>query len=210
MAKQKNDSFRSVDKLAKELDNIDSFVLKNWKKYVYIAVAFVIIIAVGLYYYESKEKINTQASQEIVTAKTAAELKDVIAKYPKFKSVDYSRLDLAAKYFDNKEYDKAIATYQDEVDHGSDAFAKNLAALNKCYVIAEKGDKVTAVSAFEKIADNKIVPEFIRAEAAYAGGRMLMDMGRKKDAITYLKLCISFKNSKGWDKLAKNIININV
>ena len=210
MAKQQNNSFRSVDKLSKELDSVDSFVLKNWKRYAYTAVGAIIIIAAVLYFYEAKERGNVKEFQEIFTAKTTSELQDVIKKYPSSESVDYSRLDLAAKYFESKEYDKAIAAYQDEIDNGNDVLAKNLANLNKCYVVAEKGDKNAAVTDFEKIANDNKFPEFIRAEAAYATGSMLMEMGKKDEAVKYLKICIAFKDSKGWDKFAKSIIDTNV
>ena len=210
MAKQENNSFRSVDKLAKELDSVDNFVLKNWKKYVYLAVAVIIIIAAVLYFYESSEKGSIKESQEILTAQTADELQDVIKKYPNSKSVDYSRLDLAAKYFENKDYDKAIAVYQDEIKNGKGSIAKKLAMLNKCYVVADKGDKQTAVSDFKLIADDNDAPEFIRAEAAYAAGSLLMKMDKKEDAIKYLKLCTSFKECKGWGKFAKSLLDTNV
>jgi hypothetical protein len=210
MTKSKNTSFRSVDKLAKELDNVDNFVLKNWKKYVYLAAGVIVIVTAVLYIYESKEKGNLKESQEIFTAKTSSELQDVIKKYPDAKSVNFSRLDLAAKYFESKDYDKAIAAYQDEIDNGNNKLALNLAKLNKSYIIAVKGDKDVAVADFIKIADDNKTPEFIRAEAAYASGSMLMKMGKKDEALKYLKLCVSFKDSKGWAKFAKSLIDTSV
>ena len=208
MTKKSSKEFKSVDTISKDLDIVDNFVLRNWKRYTYIAIGIVVVVAALLMYYESRATSSVKEAQEIITAQTIPELQDVIKKYPSSESVDFSRLDLAAKYFNAKEYDKAVAAYKDEISNGKDSSAINLAKLYLCYAVTQTNG-AEGVADFKKIADNSDMPEYIRAEAAYAAGVSLLSANDKSEAIKYLKLCISFKNSKGWDKSAQNLINTN-
>ena len=209
MTNKNKTAFKSVDTISKDLDIVDSFVLKNWKKYVYIAIGIVVVFAAVLFFYEHRANNNLIQAQEIFTARTAPELQKMIDKYPNSEAVGYSRLKLASMYFQDKKYDKAQALYADEVKNGKSDFLISLAKLNNCYATEVLGNKDKAAAGFEEIADNAKISEAVRAEAAYSSGRILMNLGKKQEALKYLNLCISFDAYKGWSKFAKGIIDDN-
>ncbi|MCF7790774.1 MAG: tetratricopeptide repeat protein [Victivallales bacterium] len=205
--KNKENDFKTVDKLSEELDAVDNFVLKNWKRYTYLAIGIIILIAAVLYFYETRATNNLREFQEFRTADSISEFKQVIKKYPDSIYTDNARLELAARYFENGKYEKAVQTYSREIKEGDDELKANIARVNRGHALAAKGDKNEALQKFKKIANNKNIQRFLRAEAAYSAGALLIDDDNKKQAEKYLKLCISFKDVKGWGKFAKGLLD---
>ena len=59
---KKDKVFKSVDTLSKELDAVDNFVLKHWKKYVIAAIIILIAITVFLVFSKKNSSSGSAAT----------------------------------------------------------------------------------------------------------------------------------------------------
>ena len=209
MVKKKNDSFKSVDKLSHELDVVDNFVLRHWKRYAIVAAIFVVILAIVLIVSKTRSESSVRVSQEVISASTIPELQTVIKKYPDYASIDFARLTLASKLVDNKKYAEAITIYDNEINSSdSTAYARGIGQLNKAYVLETQQQAPEAAKQFETLANNTNLPVIIRCQSSYAAGRIFNSLGKTQQAVSMLEQCVADKgNCQLWPEMAAKILN---
>ena len=208
MAKKKNNSFKSVDKLSRELDIVDNFVLKNWKKYAICGLIVVVILGVVLFIYETRHTNSVQASEAVVSASTIPELQEVIKRYPSYTSVDFARLRLASILFANKKYEEALKVYNDEIKSSSSDYATGIGRLNRAYVLEAEGKNSEAAEQFKVLSGNTKVPLIIRSQASYSAGRLYDILGNSKLAVSMLEKSAADKNTcLFWPEMAEKALN---
>ena len=208
MTKKQKNYFKSVDTLSRELDVVDNFVLKHWKRYAIFGVIIILLLGVILFVYETRHASSMQVSGDVVNATTLSELQEVINKYPDYTSVDFARLRLASKLFDNNKYTEAIEVYNDEIKCSSSDYAAGMGRLNKAYALEADGKNSEAAEQFKTLADNTQFPLIIRCQASYSAGRILDSLGNTKLAVNMLKKCIADKNAcQFWPEMAEKTLN---
>jgi tetratricopeptide (TPR) repeat protein len=197
-----------VDKLSKELDVVDNFVLTHWKRYATIGIVIVVVLGIILVIYENKHATSVQVSNEVLSASTIPELQKVIEKYPNYASVDFARLSLASKLFDNKKYAEAIKLYNSEIKFSSSKYSAGIGQLNRAYALEAEGKKTEAAKQFKALADNTQIPNIIRCQASYSAGRIFKSLGNTEQAVSMLKKSTADKNiCQFWPEMAEKMLN---
>jgi len=208
MAKKINNSFKSVDRLSKELDVVDNFVLKHWKRYAIFGVIIILVLGVILFVFETRHASSMQVSEDVESASTIPELQAVIKRYPNYTSVDFARLKLASKLYDNKKYTEAAGVYNDEIKSSSSGYAAGIGQLNRAYVLETEGKNSEAAEQFKALADNTQSPKIIRCQASYSAGRIFNSLGKTEQAVNMLKKCAADKNvCQFWPEMSQKILN---
>lgn len=206
---KKNETFKSVDTLSKELDLVDNFVLKYWRKYVIAALIILAAIAAFLVFSNRNSSNGVATSSELFAASSVQQLKDVIKKYPSCSLAQYAKLKLASMLAEAKDYLGAANTYSELMGSDSSSYAVSLARLNKAYLMEKEGKTDEAIKLLSQISDDSILPIIIRSEAEYSAGRIYFELGNKNMASKYLKRCanIEKKECLGWPEMAQNLLN---
>ena len=206
---KKNGTFKSVDTLSKELDLVDNFVLKHWRKYAIAAAIILVAIAAFLVFSKRNSSNGISASNEILAAFTIPQLKDVIEKYPNYPLAQYAKLKLTSMLAEAKDYSKAANIYNEFISSNSDSYAAYTARLSLAYVMETEGKTDEAVKLFSQISDDSSFPIVIRGEAEYSAGRIYFELGNKDMAEKYLKRCanIERKECLGWPEMAQSSLN---
>jgi len=206
---KKNKIFKSVDTLSKELDLVDNFVLKHWKKYVMAVVIILVAIAVFLVFSKRNSSNGIGVSNEILAASTVQQLKDVIKKYPNYPLIQYAQLKLASMFVEAKDYSGAINIYNELICSNSNNYATYSARLGIAYLMETESKANEAVKLFSQISDDSSIPIIIRGEAEYSAGRIYFELGNKEMASKYLKRCANMERKEclGWPEMAQSLLN---
>jgi hypothetical protein len=206
---KKNGIFKSVDTLSKELDIVDSFVLKYWKKYVIAAIIILVAITAFLVFSKKNSSNGITTSNEILAASTSQQLKDVIKKYPKYPLTEYAKLKLASMLAKAMDYSEAVKVYNELISFSNGSYAIYVTRLDMAYLIETQGKKDEAVKLFSQISDDTSLPIIIRGEAEYSAGRIYFELGNKDMASKYLKRCanVEIKECLGWPEMAQSLLN---
>ena len=206
---KKNGAFKSVDTLSKELDLVDNFVLKYWRKYVVAAIMILAAIAAFLVFSNRNNSNGVATSNELLAASAVQQLKDVIKKYPNCSLTQYAALKLASMLAEAKDYFGATNTYNELIGSGSSSYATCLARRNMAYLMEKEGKTDEAINLFSQISDDGFLPTIIRSEAEYSAGRIYFGLGNKNMASKYLKRCanVERKECLGWPEMAQSLLN---
>ena len=208
MVVKKKNSFKSVDKLSRELDVVDNFVLKHWKRYSIFGLVIVLALGIILFVYERRHAGSEQVAKDVVSATTISELQEVIKKYPDYASVDFARLRLASKLFENKKYTEAKKVYDAEIKCAYSDYAAGTGSLNSAYTLEAEGKKSEAAEQLKILADNTEFPMIIRCEASYSAGRIYESLGNTKLAGNMLQKSTASKNvCQFWPEMAERILS---
>ena len=187
-APQKKNSAAKVDPKAlnKEINSILTdeeraglFIAKHWKKLIAVALIAVVAITAVFAVIKHREAAQQKATAELSNAKTIPELEAAIAKNPKATGIHVARFRLAGLYAKNNEFDKARQTLKEIIDSpDADAAIRGMAQLETASLLEldPKVEAAKAVEAFVAIADSPDANLEIRAEAAYAAGRLYIDL----------------------------------
>lgn len=92
----------------------------NWRRIAYPVVGFIVLLlgGLGIYYYQlsQRDQLETTARQEILQAKTAADLRKVADQYPKTTQATLALLDAANLSMTKRDYTGAAADYRRAAD----------------------------------------------------------------------------------------------
>lgn len=206
---KKSSTFKSVDTLSKELDMVDNFVLKYWKRYAIAAVIILVGIAAFLVFSKRSNCNSVTASNEILSASTVQQLNGVIKKYPKCPLTQYAKLKLASMLAETKDYPEATNVYNELINSSSDSYATCIARLGIAYLMEAQGKTDEAVKLFSQISDDSSLPVITRGEAQYSAGRICFELGNKDMASKQLKRCanVERKESLVWPEMAQCLLN---
>ncbi len=209
MTKNGKKIFKSVDVISKELDAVDNFVLKYWKKYVYLAIAAVIIVALTLITIRTLEHKALSSSQELVNADNTAELQAAIKNNPGNALTPYCSLELVSSMVSDNDASGAKNLCNSIVASSQDSYIVSRAKLDLAYIAENQGENEEALKIFNQISSDMTFPDAFRCEALYNSGRIYLAMGKNDLAIEKLKKSSDFSNDScvGWPEFAKGLIN---
>ena len=208
MAKNKKELFKSVDVISKELDVVDNFVLKYWKRYVYIAIGIVVVIAAVTIFIRVFEHNAATSARELAGASTLDQLKSAVKNNPTNTLAPYAELEIVAKLVDKKEYDSAQKACETIISSSPDTYTLYKAKTDLGYIAEIKGNNADALKVFSQLGADPSAPDSIKAENLYNAGRIYIAMGKKEQAIDALKKCsaISTDSSVGWQEFSNRLL----
>ena len=209
MAKNEKKLFKSVDIISKELDAVDNFVLRYWKKYVYIAIGVVIIVAAVTIFISVFEHNTSSAGRELSNATTLEQLQKAVKNNPTNVLASYCELEMIPKLVENNDLDGAKKVCNTVISSSHDVYTATRAKIDLGYIAEIKGSNDEALKLFTQIASDSASPESFKAESLYNTGRIYLAIGKKDQAVDALKKCsaISDSSSVGWQEFANNMMN---
>ena len=192
--KQQDEIFKSsVD----DFDRFEDFFSHNLKSIIISFVVIAIVMAVGAVAYTKIKQAENKVASELTSAKTIAELKEVISKHQDNPAVYPARLRLGTLYFNDGKFQEALGVYSALAVSAPVGEVKNLAALNEAYTLEALKKNIEAADKFAMIGANPTLPEYIRDEANFSAGRIYNAEKKIKKAKNCLK-SIDFKNAGMW------------
>lgn len=183
----------SIQTLSKEMDLFERLVQTHWQNFIYIGVAVIVIVAAGLTFMSVKNSGDTKEALALLKADTVESLRAVIKQYPSAPLAAYARTRLAAKLFEDKKYDDALALYEAVAKTAGDV--RWQATLDAASVLEAKGDKAAAATRFKETLDNAAAPALYRCQAGFEAGRIYAALKDKEKAVACLKGCLAHKAS---------------
>ena len=177
-----------TDNISENFDKFELWFIANGKKI--FAFCIVILVAVAAFYSVKyvMEKNRKEVSAKFANADSPEKLQALLKNNSGAPEALSAAFALAADYTAKKEYDKAIELYTKISQECKDEFLAKKSALNVAYLNEMKGDKNSATLLFARVADDLKGPEGVRAEAAYAAGRLYFNAKNMASARKYLSL----------------------
>ncbi|HEY0257766.1 MAG TPA: tetratricopeptide repeat protein [Candidatus Methylacidiphilales bacterium] len=129
----------------------------NWRLVVYPLVTVVVLVLGGFGYYYSvqseREQRESQAGEAILQAKTPEQLVQVADKFPKTDQGTLALLTAGKDYFDKKDYDSSIKSFQRVVNTPDvDKVLRDSAQLGIASGLEADGKGDDAISAYLVVA----------------------------------------------------------
>jgi len=212
-AKQENPALKDAKALNKEIINTlftdeeraGMFVAKNWKILTILALLVVVAITVAFALFKHRETVRKETVAKLaqLTQATGAgidksikELEALLATDPDAPGVTAARFWLSEQYAAKGKYDLArreLNAVISSANGSKDAYSRNRAQLNLAYMSEREGKLDEAAKTFDVISRNTALPVSIRAEAAYAAGRLYLDRKQPENARKVLQSILVLK-----------------
>ena len=201
-----------VEGMSENFDRFEMWVIANGK---YIAAACVLIlIAVGIfltvsYLRESSVKAATAKLASAAKIEQLAEaLKTTSANVPGY---DVAQIRLARLYAADKKYDQAYSCYMAVSERKNEPYLAARSRLDAGYIKELAGKNAEAASVFALVADSSEILPDLRAEGAYAAGRLFLLLKNENAARKYLSMFDPMKAqsqvASQWAMLAQAQLN---
>lgn len=178
-------------------ERFEMFFAANWKKIMAAAVAVVVVItlvfAIRLHIANNAKR----ASARLATASTAADLEKALAENADAAGADAARFRLAGMYIADKKYAQAQVVLDKLAVSAAEPSLRNKANLSAAYMSEMSGKLAEAAQRFSAIAALHANPAAMRAEAAYAAGRLYLALNKKTEAKQVLNHLQLMETSSG-------------
>jgi TolA-binding protein len=148
-------------------------------------------------FYHNASQSPDKASQMINYTQCIERFKNIIDKYPRTKSGQYSQLYLADSYYHLGRNEDAIKSYQNILNKSPRGFTAAWAQLSLGYVYMNQNDSPKAIAAFDQLVIRQ--PEsFLVPEALMQLGKCYEQTGNLGKAVdSYTRLLKTYPTS-GW------------
>ena len=178
------DSF--IDELSEDFDRFETWVIDNRKYLVAACILLVIIVAIVFTVIVARNSAARRNAEMFAKAKTVEEITAALDKAPSAASASEARFRLASLYLEKKDYASARTQLEQIAKDASHAFLAAKANLSIGYLDELEGKKDEALKVFAALADNVQTQPELRAEAAYAAGRICFSQKNYERARSYL------------------------
>lgn len=200
-----------TDSISENFDRFELWFIDNGRKIFAACIAILVIVAAFYTVRHFVEKNRAEVSAKFANADTPEKMQALLDENGKAPEAVPAAFSLAADHAKKKQYDKAIALYTKISRENKDEFLARRAALNVAYLTEIKGQKDSASLLFSRIADDIKAPDGIRAEAAYAAGRLSFGSGDMERARKYLSLFSASqaanREAGQWASLSRALLN---
>ena len=201
-----------VEDMSENFDRFEMWVIANGK---YIAAACVLIlIGVGIYLTVShlRESSVKAATAKLANAVKIEQLVDVLkTTSSNVPGYDVAQIRLARLYAADKKYDQAYSCYMAVAERKNEPYLCARSRLDAGYIRELAGKYAEAASVFALIADSSDILPDLRAEGAYAAGRMFLLLKQETAARKYLSMFDPMKAqsqvASQWAMLAQALLN---
>ncbi len=201
-----------VEDMSEQFDRFEMWVIANGK---YIAAACVLIlIGVGIFLTvmhlrESSVKAGTARLANAAKIEQLTEaLKAVSADVPGY---DMAQIRLARLYAADKKYDQAYSCYMAVSERKNEPYLSARSRLDAGYIRELAGKNAEAATVYAMVADSSDIMPDLRAEGAYAAGRVFLQLKNETAARKYLSMFDPMKAqsqvASQWAMLAQAQLN---
>ena len=184
MTSKGNDNL--VDEISEDFDRFEAWVIENGKYLVAGCIVLVLVVAIVFTVIVIRNSNARKSAEMFARANTLEEITAALEKAPSAASAPAARFRLASLYLEKKDYTAARAQFELIAKNTSNAFLSEKASLALGYLDELTGKKEDALKVFAGIADNMQTLPDLRAEAAYAAGRIYFEQKNYERARTYL------------------------
>lgn len=213
-AKQENPALKDTKALNKEIINTlftdeeraGMFLAKHWKTLVVLALLVVVAVTGAFAFFKHRETVKRETVAKFAQLKRAntaaeidksiSELEALLAQNPDVPGSDAARFWLSEQYVAKKKYDLARREMNAVISSAQGpegAYSRNRAQLNIAYISEIEGKTDEAAKKFDALARSSALPVAVRAEAAYAAGRLYLDLKKTENAQKVLKSILALK-----------------
>lgn len=207
LTKKENSEISSM--LFNDFERFEFFFAAHWKKIAGVALSLAIAITAAFGINSYLKSRDRKAVNSLNDAKTETEIVEVLKVYGNHRSADGTRMRLAAMYAESKRYDEARQVIRPVVNGGNENFAP-YAKLLDAYYDEAAGKLADAAQKFEAIQKDSFNPAQVRLEAAYASGRIYVELKEYDKAKDCLRKAITPGNpaANQWHMLAQSMLNL--
>lgn len=201
-----------VDEISENFDRFETWVIENGKYILGACIAVIVIVAIVFIGLQISEKSKQTAMMKLAQAEKIADLEKILGEVSaSAPGYDAALIRLAGLYKAEKKYDKAFDCYQKVAAGKTDAYLSCRALLDSAYMQELAGKKEQSAAIFASVADSAGSPVDLRAEGAYAAGRIFYALKNTAQAKKYLGMMDPVKattqQSAQWASLAKALLN---
>ena len=201
-----------VEDMSENFDRFEMWVIANGK---YIAaVCILILIAVGVFLTvmhvrESSVKSATARLAEAAKIDQLTEaLKNASSDVPGY---DMAQIRLARLYAADKKYDQAYSCYIAVAERKNEPYLSARSRLDAGYIRELAGKNAEAAAVYALVADSSDIMPDLRAEGAYAAGRIFLLLKNETAARKYLSMFDPIKAqsqvASQWAMLSQALLN---
>ena len=201
-----------VEDMSENFDRFEMWVIANGK---YIAAACILIlIAVGIFLTvmhvrESSVKSATARLADAAKIDQLTEaLKNASSDVPGY---DMAQIRLARLYAADKKYDQAYSCYIAVAERKNEPYLSARSRLDAGYIRELAGKNAEAAAVYALVADSSDIMPDLRAEGAYAAGRIFLLLKNETAARKYLSMFDPMKAqsqvASQWAMLSQALLN---
>lgn len=201
-----------AEDVSENLDRFETWAIANGKYILAVCVLILIGVAVFLTVVHVREKSVSAATAKLAAAEKPEQLesalKSVSASVPGY---DVAQIRLARLYAAEKKYDRAYACYMAVAERKNEPYLSARSRLDAAYIKELEGKNAEAAAGFAWVADSADILADLRAEGAYAAGRLFLLLKNETAARKYLSMTDPMKAasqvSSQWGMLAQALLN---
>lgn len=176
------------ESIGEEFDKFELWFIENGK--LILAVCILLLLGVAAFY-TAKYVIESRKSASIAlfaNSDTPEKLEKALKTSSDSPQAVAGMMKLAALKLEKGDFKGALEFYTKASKASKDVYLAGRAALQCAYLQEKMGKSAEAVKLYAKLADELSAPADIRAEAAYAAGRLFLNMKNMISAKKYLTL----------------------
>lgn len=201
-----------VEDMSEQFDRFEMWVIANGK---YIAAACVLIlIGVGIFLtvMHLRESSVKAATARLANASKIEQLTEALkAVSSDVPGYDIAQIRLARLYAADKKYDQAYSCYMAVAERKNEPYLSARSRLDAGYIRELAGKNAEAASVYAMVADSADIMPDLRAEGAYAAGRIFLQLKNETAARKYLSMFDPMKAqsqvASQWAMLAQAQLN---
>ena len=201
-----------VEDMSENFDRFEMWVIANGK---YIAAACILIlIAVGIFLtvMHVRESSVKSATARLADAAKIDQLTDVLKNTSSdVPGYDMAQIRLARLYAADKKYDQAYSCYIAVAERKNEPYLSARSRLDAGYIRELAGKNAEAAAVYALVADSSDIMPDLRAEGAYAAGRMFLLLKNETAARKYLSMFDPLKAqsqvASQWAMLSQALLN---
>ena len=177
-----------TETIGEEFDKFELWFIENGK--LILTVCILLLVGVAAFYTGKYviEKKNNDRKVLFANADTPEKMEKALQSSSDTPEAVAGMMILAAQKLEKGDFKGARELYTKVSTASKDIYLARRAALQCAYIQEKLGDNAGAVVVYGKIADELTAPADIRAEAAYAAGRLYLNMKNTISGKRYLTL----------------------
>ena len=201
-----------VEDMSENFDRFEMWVIANGK---YIAAACILIlIAVGIFLtvMHVRESSVKSATARLADAAKIDQLTDALKNTSSdVPGYDMAQIRLARLYAADKKYDQAYSCYIAVAERKNEPYLSARSRLDAGYIRELAGNNAEAAAVYALVADSSDIMPDLRAEGAYAAGRIFLLLKNETAARKYLSMFDPIKArsqvASQWAMLSQALLN---
>ena len=201
-----------VEDMSENLDRFEMWAIANGKYILILCVLILIGVAIFLSVLHWRNQSIAAGTAKLANAAKIDQLeqalKETSASVPGY---DMAQIRLARLYAAEKKYDQAFNCYVAVAERKNEPYLSARSRLDSAYIKELAGKTADAAAIFALVADTPEILPDLRAEGAYAAGRLFLALKNETAARKYLSMTDPMKASSQvaaqWGMLAQALLN---